>query len=223
VGDEWQFDEQRSWEDPGYAQGDDEPVTCVNWHDASAYAAWLGERTGRHYRLPSESEWEYAARAGTTTAYWFGDDATDICRYVNLADQDARERFHWDEQRWEHGGLAGWRPVPCHDGHATMAPVEAFPPNPFGLYGMLGNANEWVADCWVEDYANGPADERARLDTGDCGVRVLRGESWVAIAPSVRSAFRIRVNATDRRFAFGIRVARDVDAAEAAGTQPRKR
>jgi formylglycine-generating enzyme required for sulfatase activity len=209
VGSEWLFDKQRSWRDPGFEQGEDHPVTCVNWHDATAYADWLTERTGHRYRLPSEAEWEYAARAGTATAYWFGDTPDDVCRHANLGDASTRERFHWDRTKIKYEVLQDWKGEPCDDGYATTAPVEAFPPNPWGLYGMNGNANEWVADCWHDDHSRARADGRARTTSGDCGVRAMRGQGWTAIAASVRSAFRLKMNATDRRFTFGIRVARE--------------
>jgi formylglycine-generating enzyme required for sulfatase activity len=209
VGAEWLLDKERSWRNPGFEQTDEHPVTCVNWHDATAYADWLSARTGRRYRLPSEAEWEYAARAGTTTAYWFGDSAEGICRHVNLGDRTTRDRFRWDQTKIKYEVLADWKGEPCEDGHATMAPVRAFAPNPWGLYGMNGNANEWVADCWHADYSTGPSNGVARTTSGDCGVRAMRGQGWTAIASSVRSAFRLKMNATDRRFTFGMRVARD--------------
>jgi formylglycine-generating enzyme required for sulfatase activity len=209
VGAEWLLDKARTWRDPGFEQADDHPVTCVNWHDAVAYADWLGATTGRRYRLPSEAEWEFAARAGTRTAFWFGDDAAAVCRHVNLGDRSTRERFGWDKTKIKYEVMSDWKGEPCDDGYATTAPVAAFPANPFGLYGMGGNANEWVADCWHDDYTAAPAEGAARTLSGDCGVRAMRGQGWTAIASSVRSAFRLKMNATDRRFTFGIRVARD--------------
>lgn len=209
VGSTWTFDKTRSWKDSKLGQGDDHPVTCVSWHDADAYARWLAHRTGKPYRLPSEAEWEYAARAGTQGAYWFGADRSTVCRYVNLGDQDTEARFHW-AGRPTTLDLA-WTPEGCHDGFATTSPVDAKPANPFGVYGVLGNAMEWAADCWHDDYSTGPDRQDARLTSGDCSFRVMRGQGWVAIAGSARSAFRRKMAATDRRFTFGIRVVRDWD------------
>lgn len=116
TGSEWTFDKTRSWQDSGLEQTADHPVTCVSWHDADAYARWLARETGQPYRLPSEAEWEYAARGGTEGPYWFGTDASSVCRYVNLGDRDTEARFHWAGRpatlRVE------WKPENCHDGFA---------------------------------------------------------------------------------------------------------
>lgn len=209
VGSEWLLDESRSWREAGIDQTDGHPVTCVNWHDAQAYVAWLARRTGQRYRLPSEAEWEYAARAGTSTSYWFGEDVAEICRYVNLGDLDTRDRFGWDKTKIKYEALEDWKGQPCRDGFAAMAPVVATAANPFGVHGLLGNANEWVADCWNDTHAGAPTGGEARLLGADCGLRVMKGQGWTAIAASVRPAFRLKMNATDRRFTFGFRVVRD--------------
>jgi formylglycine-generating enzyme required for sulfatase activity len=210
VGTEWEWDEKRSWENPGFAQDDDHPVTCVNWLDAAAYVAWLSQTTGKPYRLPSEAEWEYAARAGTQTAFWFGDDEKRVCAFMNLGDLDTRDATDWAGKKIKYEVMDDWKGQPCRDGFAFTAPVEAKPANPFGLYGMGGNGNEWVADCWHETYADAPTDQTARLTSGDCGVRVMRGQGWTAIAAGTRSAFRLKMSATDRRFTFALRIARDL-------------
>jgi formylglycine-generating enzyme required for sulfatase activity len=210
IGSEWVLDPKRSWRDAGIGQTDEHPVTCLNWHDARAYVDWLARRTGQPYRLPSEAEWEYAARAGTTTAYWFGDDAAQICRYVNLGDLDTRDRFGWDKTRIKYDVLEDWKGEPCRDGFPAMAPVTATVANPFGVHGLLGNANEWTADCWNDTHAGAPDTAEPRLLGADCGQRVMKGQGWTAIAASVRPAFRLKMVATDRRFTFGFRVARDL-------------
>ncbi|WP_201159835.1 SUMF1/EgtB/PvdO family nonheme iron enzyme, partial [Rhodoplanes elegans] len=145
----------RSWRDPGFAQAGDHPVVCVGWHDAEAYAAWLSQQTGRAYRLPSEAEWEYAARgvttAGASPRYHFGDDAAAMCGYANAADLTLRN------------ALAGRGPtlfVPCRDDAVYTAPVGRFAPNAFGLVDMHGNAAEWAADCWRDGHAAAPGDGR---------------------------------------------------------------
>jgi len=209
IGSEWVLDAKRSWRDAGIDQTDDQPVTCVNWHDANAYTAWLSQRTGRPYRLPSEAEWEYAARGGTQTAYWFGDGAAQICRFINLGDLDTRDRYGWDKTQIKYDVLDDWKGEPCRDGFPAMAPVTATAANAFGVHGLLGNANEWTADCWNDTHVGAPADSRSRLLGADCGMRVMKGQGWTAIAASVRPAFRLKMTATDRRFTFGFRVARD--------------
>jgi sulfatase modifying factor 1 len=209
VGSEWLLDNERSWRDAKIDQTDAHPVTCVNWHDAQAYVAWLSQKTGKRYRLASEAEWEYVARAGTTTTYWFGDSPDEICRYVNLGDLTTQDRFGWDKTQIKYEVMNDWKGQPCRDGHATMAPVTATVANPFGVHGLLGNANEWVADCWNDTHVGAPADQAARLTGADCGLRVMKGQGWTAIAASTRPAFRLKMNATDRRFTFGFRVVRD--------------
>ena len=209
IGTEWIFDASRSWRDTQLDQGEDHPVTCINWHDALAYTRWLSERTGQRYRLLSEAEWEYAARAGTETAYWFGDSAEAICEYVNLGDITTRDRFGWHETEIKFAPLDNWTYVPCRDGYATTAPVDFGAPNPFGIFNMLGNVQELVTDCWHPSYASGPITEAPRDTSGDCALRMMRGQGWTAIAASTRAAFRARMLATDRRFYLGIRLARD--------------
>jgi formylglycine-generating enzyme len=212
MGSAWTFDKSRSWRDAKLGQGAGHPVTCVNWHDAEAYVLWLSRRTGKPYRLPSEAEWEYAARAGTQGPYWFGTDRAAICRYVNLGDQDTEARFHWSGRPTDLN--VPWVPEECHDGFATTSPVDSKAPNAFGIYGVLGNVMEWTADCWHDDYRDGPDRQEARLTSGDCAFRVMRGQGWAAIAGSARSAFRRKMSATDRRVTFGIRVVRDWTRAE---------
>lgn len=210
VGTEWLFDEARSWRDAGIGETDEHPVTCINWHDAVAYLDWLSARSGKRYRLASEAEWEYAARAGTRTAYWFGDDPQRVCEFVNLGDLDTQDRYGWDKTHIKYDKMGDWKGQPCRDGYAALAPVRETVANPFGLHGMLGNANEWVADCWNDDHRGARADQLARLGGADCGMRVMRGQGWTAVAASTRAAFRLKMSATDRRFTFGFRVARDL-------------
>lgn len=210
IGTEWLFDQARSWRDAKIGETDAHPVTCINWHDASAYLEWLSRKTGQRYRLASEAEWEYAVRAGTSTAYWFGNDPARICEFVNLGDLDTQDRFRWHETKIKYDKMSDWKGQSCRDGYPTLAPVAATVANPFGLHGMLGNANEWVADCWNDDHRSATGNQAARLTGADCGLRVMRGQGWTAIAAGTRAAFRVKMNATDRRFTFGFRVARDL-------------
>ena len=176
------FNPAKSWRDPGFPQGDRHPVTCVNWEDAVAYSDWLPEKTGATYRLPSSAEWEYAARAGTTTRFYWGDEVGDgnvNCGY-------------------------------CPDEFEFTAPVGTFRPNGFGLHNMAGNVWEWVADCWNWTYDGAP-DDGSAWETGDCTVRVIRGGSWFHELRFIRSAFR-NFHGSDKRVDWnGFRVARALD------------
>ena len=195
TGSEWKLEATRDWKNPGFAQNDNHPVACVNWQDAKAYVEWLSAKTGRSYRLLTEAEWEYAARAGTTTARYWGDSADLGCRYANIADQTAKVAF------------TGGTVANCTDGHTYTAPVGSFQPNRFGLYDMLGNVWEWTEDCWNANYSGAPSNASAWL-SGDCGRRVLRGGAWFSLPRFARSANRAWVTSTFRYSGYGFRVAR---------------
>jgi formylglycine-generating enzyme required for sulfatase activity len=187
-----------SWRSPGLAQAESHPVLCVSWNDARAYAQWLSTRTGKRYRLPSEAEWEYAARAGSVSARYWGDDSAQACRFANVADQSRFEVWGFG-QRHE-----------CTDGHYFTAPAGGYSPNRFGLHDMLGNVWEWAEDCWNPGYAGAPADGSAWL-AGDCAQRVMRGGSWSTVPRFARSATRYRNTADHRDNLTGFRLARVVE------------
>jgi formylglycine-generating enzyme required for sulfatase activity len=164
------------------------PVINVDWNDAHAYAQWLDAMTGWGCRLPSEAEWEYAARAGTKTAYALpAPDGSDDIAGKDLANcRDCGSE--WDESK--------------------TAPVRSFEPNALGLYDMHGNVWEWVEDCWHETYDGAPEDSRAWLeaDEGDSCLRVLRGGSWYHNRVFARAAFRYRYSPDYRNYFLGFRV-----------------
>lgn len=193
-GGEWKDRSGRDWESPGFRQSDQEPVVCVNWEDAQAYVRWLSGKTGEEYRLLSEAEWEYAARAGTTARFPWGEDSgqSRICGYANGAGT---------ETSFE------WRNKACRDGYERTSPGGVFPANGFGLHDMHGNVWEWVSDCWNESYAGAPRDGSAWL-SGECSRRVLRGGSWNLSPRYLRSANRFRIGTGDRLSSGGFRVAR---------------
>ena len=174
VGDEgmeFNNDLGRSWRDPGFEQGDGHPVVCVSWGDAQAYAGWLSEQTGQDYRLPSEAEWEYAARGGTQGRWYWGNDTGEQCGYANGLDTSFAAAYSpADGRRWI-------RPD-CDDRVAHTALAGSYIPNDFGLHDMAGNVWEWLEDCWHENYARAPSDGTAWTSGGECGRRVLRGGSW---------------------------------------------
>ena len=165
------------------------PVQYVSFHDAQAYVSWLSEETGRHYRLLSEAEWEYVARAGTTTARYWGT-------------RPMEEHANWRDGVFSYGGT---------DGHAGSAPVGSWPPNDFGLHEVLGNISEWVEDCWHGSYVGAPTDGSAWTRGGQCGDRVLRGGGWLNPDHDLRAADRRREDADDRHMSIGFRVARVLD------------
>ena len=190
---EWKARSGRHWRDPGFSQTDEHPVVCVRWNDAQAYVRWLSGETGEAYRLPSEAEWEYVARAGTRTAWYWGESESGQCRYANGADEAS-------------GDLGGGK-VRCNDGHARTSPVGSYEANGYGLHDVLGNVWEWVQDCWNGSYAGAPRDGSA-WTSGECGRRVLRGGSWHVNPRNLRSADRGRYWSGNRVSLIGFRVAR---------------
>jgi len=168
--------------DRGWGRGT-RPVIYVSWTDVNEYLAWLGARTGKRYRLPSEAEWEYAARAGAATAFPWGDAMLP-----------------------ERANCQDCRPA----GSDQTFPVGSFPPNAFGLYDVVGNVWEWVADCWNGSYAGAPADGAPWL-IGECGKRVVRGGAWGLPASDLRLARRVGDQTDLRSGRRGFRVARDLD------------
>ena len=194
IGAEWVNQPGRSWRDPDFAQNDEHPAVCVSWHDAKAYVAWLAAKTEKPYRLLSESEWEYAARGGTRTSRFWGDDPGLACEHANVHDSETQNARHFD-----------WEAHDCRDGYAETAPVGRFKPNAFGLYDVLGNVWEWVEDCQTINYIGAPSDGSPRL-SDDCPQRVYRGGGWSGPA-SVRSATRNGNAPSYRSQLLGFRVA----------------
>ena len=180
-----------SWDQPVFPQGPDHPVICVTWDDAHAYADWLSAKTGKHFRLPSEAEWEYAARGGTQTARFWGDGVEEACRYANVADVRALRRQ-----------------FTCDDGYSHTAPAMYGIANQFGLHGMLGNVGEWTADCGLHLFTKpSPTNGLADL-SGDCTEHVGRGGSWWNDAYYIRAARRF--SSVGRYYILGFRVAMDL-------------
>ena len=185
-------------EDEGWGRGR-RPVISVSWEDAQAYVEWMSSETGEEYRLLSEAEWEYVARAGTQMARHWGASSSGQCGYANGYDRtgDQKHDFPWD-------------PISCSDGHADTAPVGSFEPNAFGLYDVLGNVWEWTDDCWNESYAGAPTDG-SPWASGDCTRRVLRGGSWHFRPVILRSANRLRNPAGIRSLNYVFRLARTIN------------
>jgi formylglycine-generating enzyme required for sulfatase activity len=173
-------------DDEGFGRGR-QAVIRVSWNDAGAYAEWLSGQTGKRYRLPSEAEWEYAARGGTETVYWWGNEVKQgLANCIGCG------------SRW-----AGKQP----------APVGSFKPNPFGLYDTAGNVSERVQDCRHENYQGAPLDGSAweAKDGGDCGVRGIRGGMWLWAQDYVRSSSRMWNRPTFTGRALGFRLVREIE------------
>lgn len=160
------------------------PVINVSWDSAKAYTEWLSQQTGHTYRLPTDAEWEYAARAGTSTRFWWGDE--ESAGSANCAGCQSL----WDGDK--------------------SAPVGRFEPNPFGLHDTAGNVFEWTEDCWNDTFAQAPSDGSALVKAG-CGVRVIRGGSWSQPPKEIRSANRWRDFQSRRSDDTGFRVVRELN------------
>ena len=195
---EWKDRSGLDWRNPGYRQDSGHPAVCVSWDDAQAYVSWLSRTTGHRYRLLSEAEWEYAARAGSGAARYWGNDEAGQCRHANGADGALRNRY----SDWK------WPTATCNDGFVHTSPAGSFSANDFGLHDMLGNAWEWAEDCWHDDYSGAPSDGSAWTAGGDCSKRVLRGGSWFNFPWFLRSADRLRDSTGNRSNDVGFRVSR---------------
>ena len=196
-GEEMQDVRNRSWVNPGFQQTATHPVVCVNARDADAYVGWLANKTGRAYRLPTEAEWEFAARAGSSNHFHYGANPANLCRYGNGADQSTN--FPWKNT--------------CNDGHRWTSPAGTFASNAFGIHDLNGNAFEWVADCWNASYSGAPSDGSA-WRSGDCERRVLRGGSWMSDSFNLRSANRISNRESVRANLYGFRIVRALSASD---------
>ena len=188
-----------TWQAPGFDQTASDPVVCVSWDDASAFVAWLAQRLGQPYRLPSEAEWEYATRAGTTARRPWGDSPSEACVYENVGDAALQKSFSVSQS-----------PVhACADGFTNTAPSGRFKPNAFGLYDTLGNVSEWTQDCWNATFTGAPGNARPWLTEG-CEGRVVRGGSWSFGPRGVRSAYRGWEPVDSRNGLIGFRVAKSL-------------
>lgn len=209
LGGQWVQDRDRSWRDPGFgaAPRDDEPVVCVSWDDARAYAEWLGKESGKRYRLPSEAEWEYVARGGTSFPRYWGerDSREDValslaCDHANVYDSSAvdAQRFPWPNAR-------------CSDRAPALAPVGQYKSNAFGVFDIIGNAREWVMDCFTASYAGRPLDARAWTWQGGCELKGVRGGSWASRPRDARAPARGAEPTSHRQSDLGFRVVRDYE------------
>ena len=193
TGKELKLDPYRSWRNPGFLQDDSHPVVCVNWNDARAYSAWLSETTGQTYRFLTEAEWEYVARAGTTTPFWWGPSIT-----ATQANYNGKYTYPAGRSKGEY--------------REATVPVASFEVNPWGLFNVHGNVWEWCEDIMHSDYNGAPVDGFAWARGGDSSRRVVRGGSWNSNPEYLRSAHRDGHAAGIRISLFGFRVGRTLTA-----------
>lgn len=165
-----------SWEYTGFTQTNEHPVVNVTWNDANAFCQWLAQRTKTAVRLPTEAEWEYACRAGSTTRFYSGDDVETLAKIGNVADATAKEKFpDWQST------------IEAKDGYVFTAPVGQFRANQFGVYDMHGNVWEWCQD-WLGPYNDLSTKDPVNNSIENKGVRVMRGGSWGKRIPQISSA-----------------------------------
>jgi len=188
---DWKYKEMPgyNWEKTGYSQDDSHPVACVSWNDARAFIKWLSKKTGQNFSLPSEAQWEYAARGGTDFMRFWGTNDADACKYANVADKGS----NWNLS------------FPCSDGYEFTSPVGNYKPNPFGLNDMLGNVWEWCEDVYDKN-AYSKHDRNNPVVTSGGSSRVYRGGSWRNTPRNVRAAHRSRVPAVNRHSYLGFRL-----------------
>ena len=194
TGDGYELTAHLGWRYPGFEQSDEHPVVCISWRDAQAYVQWLSAKVGQIYRLPTEAEWEYSARAGGRQAYPWYSSGPNICAHGNAADASLRQKN------------TEWLTENCSDDYPFTAPVGSFPPNNWGLYDMNGNVMEWVENCWSQQLQS----QKSEQVPLNCRSRVMRGGGWDLPNKFMRSAFRGKSNESNRGTALGLRVARSL-------------
>ena len=196
------------WMNPGYGRppADNEPGACLSWDDAQAYIKWINQKTGKKFRLLSESEWEYVARAGKNAGkYTWGDNPDDACKTANVADLESKKIPPPMTPR-------PFAPANCNDGYSYISPAGALQPNAFGVYDMIGSVWEWVEDCYTMPYAtNTPTDGKPYLGPLGCDRRGSKGGSWGSTIDRQNPTFRGRDPSTLTSQVFGFRVARDLE------------
>jgi formylglycine-generating enzyme required for sulfatase activity len=189
------------WSNTGFPQTNNSPVVCVSFFDAQAYTNWLSAMTGENYRLPTEAEWEYAARAGSATPFFWGTDTSLTCNYANVRSAGA---FTISDRQ----AIADKEGFPCDDGYMHSSPVGSFQPNAFGLHDMQGNAWEWVADCNHKNYAGAPTDGSAWLDEKGCQFGIIRSGSYLNLVERSSTTVRAGRPREGRATNMGFRVMR---------------
>jgi len=189
-------DPKYNWRNTGWKQTVEHPVVNVTWNDAVRFCEWLSRKEGRKYRLPTEAEWEYACRAGTTSLYQCGDDSESLARVGNMSDGTAKAMLT---------NYSSWTYIRARDGYVFTAPAGKFQPNAFGLFDMHGNVWEWCSDWYGQDYY-GQSQETDPQGPSSGSSRALRGAAWGSNPQRMRSAGRDRRGPSDRNYSIGFRV-----------------
>lgn len=187
----WKVRPELSWQSPGFTQDERHPAVCVSWDEAKAYVAWLSRKTGKPYRLLSDAEREYIARAGTTTPFWWG---------TTISWQQAA---YYSDAVYQGGGTKG-------SARTGTVLVDSFTANPWGFFSVHGNVWEWVQDCWNRSLQGIPTNGTARATGDDCTKHVIRGGAWLSSPRYLRSASRIWAGTTFKGHGQGFRVARSL-------------
>ncbi len=198
----WGWSDEANWKNPGLSvlPRASDPVVCVSWNDAVAYAAWVSEQTGKPYRLPTEAEWEFVARDGSTGEFAWDGGQNGGCDQANMFDLSGR-----DSKK-----DVPWPNAECDDGFSEVSPVGSLQPNSFGVYDILGNVWEWTQDCYILPYpSDGAVDGTSIEAAGKCERRTVRGGSWETRPDRFASSFRGRDDPTKAFRTFGIRLARN--------------
>jgi formylglycine-generating enzyme required for sulfatase activity len=196
----WALFPQATWEAPGHPVTDRHPAMCLNSSEYRQYLAWLSRKTGATYRLPTEAEWEHAARLGTPAGQAPQAGDAWACKEFNAADRQFTVNF--DDK---------WPAFACDDGYLLTAPVGTYAANGLGMYDVLGNVSEITADCFVGGHKGRPADGSARrVEPKPCSPLVFKGGSWAGEPSFLRPAFRVAATAEVRGNGFGMRVVREL-------------
>lgn len=203
----WTVSAGADWQSPAQPENPEaeHPANCVSWHDAMRYAEWLTEFTGERYRLPSEAEWEYAARGGNPAPRWWGWNSfegvsiSDACEHANVYDVSGMRAlgFPWPHAR-------------CDDRQVEVAPVRTYDANAYGVFDVIGNVSEWTMDCFTGSYPNRPPDSRPWVWEGGCETRVVRGGSWTSRPLQARSTHRAHQAPEYRGSDTGFRVVKEL-------------
>lgn len=191
----WGLHKKLDWRKPGFAQTLDDPVVCISYYDAQSYISWLKKETKQRFRLPTEAEWEYAARGKNETIRYWGNDIENVCQYANIYDISSHKvnNFPWSNQN-------------CNDRNEYTSKVGQFYPNNFGLFDMMGNVWEWTCSAWKPKY---DGSEKHCLPNRSDKERITRGGGWNNVGRLIRSAIRMHDAKSGRNNTMGFRLVRD--------------
>ncbi|MEN8220895.1 MAG: formylglycine-generating enzyme family protein [Pseudomonadota bacterium] len=191
----WRLIKDINWREPKFSQSDQHPAVCMSFNDGKAYTKWLSEQTGQQYRLPTEAEWEYAARAGSQTTRYWGNDSNKACNYANVADKTAKQKY------------PEWETHNCTDTYIYTSPAGKFKPNQLGLYDILGNVWEWTCSEYKNKYGSGQ-EQHCQINIDKNKQISIRGTAWFYGPTRMRIAARSKAKPNQRYVDVGLRIAR---------------